>query len=77
MIKPSETRSYLINWRVRYEPLIQRLAKKTAGKAFAGLIHLTRNGTIARGKNVLFIHTGGTPANFGYQSQIESMTIDF
>ena len=48
-----------------------------SGKAFAGLIHLTRNGTIARGKNVLFIHTGGTPANFGYQSEIESMTIDF
>jgi len=48
-----------------------------SGKALAGLIHLTRNGTITSGKNVLFIHTGGAPANFGYQSEIEAMKIDF
>lgn len=36
------------------------------GRAFAGLIHLVREGVIAPGSNVLFLHTGGTPALFGY-----------
>jgi len=44
-----------------------------SGKALAGLIYLIRNGTIPPGKNVLFLHTGGTPANFGYQSELERL----
>ncbi|MDA0241018.1 MAG: D-cysteine desulfhydrase family protein [Proteobacteria bacterium] len=36
------------------------------GRAFAGLVHLAKEGVIAKGSNVLFLHTGGTPALFGY-----------
>jgi D-cysteine desulfhydrase len=34
------------------------------GKAMAGLIGLVRDGTLAPGQNVLFLHTGGLPAAF-------------
>lgn len=36
------------------------------GKALAGLIDLIRNGEFSKSDNILFIHTGGTPALFGY-----------
>ena len=36
------------------------------GKALAGLIELIREGEFSKGDNILFIHTGGTPALFGY-----------
>jgi D-cysteine desulfhydrase family pyridoxal phosphate-dependent enzyme len=39
------------------------------GKAFAGLLALLRNGSFTKGA-VLFLHTGGTPALFGYQSAL-------
>jgi D-cysteine desulfhydrase len=38
------------------------------GKAMAGLIALVRGGTFAKGQRVLFVHTGGSPALFAYQS---------
>lgn len=41
------------------------------GKALAGLIELIRSGQIADKKRILFIHTGGTPALFGYPELIE------
>ena len=34
------------------------------GKAMAGLIGLVREGVLAAGQNVLFLHTGGLPAAF-------------
>lgn len=34
------------------------------GKAMAGLIGLARDGTLRKGENVLFLHTGGLPALF-------------
>lgn len=34
------------------------------GKAVAGLIDLSRNGYFRKGENVLFVHTGGSPALF-------------
>lgn len=40
------------------------------GKTLAGLIGLVRDGTIAQGARVLFIHTGGTPALFAYETQL-------
>ncbi|MBB5214686.1 D-cysteine desulfhydrase family protein [Parapusillimonas granuli] len=40
------------------------------GKAFAGLLALLGDGTVARGDNVVFIHTGGTPALFAYGPEI-------
>jgi D-cysteine desulfhydrase len=37
------------------------------GKAMAGLIGLVRRGHFQPGENVLFLHTGGSPALFAYQ----------
>jgi D-cysteine desulfhydrase len=36
------------------------------GKAAAGLIDLVRSGTFAKGSNVLFLHTGGSPVLYAY-----------
>jgi D-cysteine desulfhydrase len=36
------------------------------GKAMAGLIDLCRKGFFAAGENVLFVHTGGSPALYAY-----------
>ena len=36
------------------------------GKAAAGLIDLVRSGHFSRGSNVLFLHTGGSPALYAY-----------
>jgi D-cysteine desulfhydrase len=38
------------------------------GKAMAGLIGLTRRGAFKKGEHVLFVHTGGAPALYAYQS---------
>ncbi len=40
------------------------------GRAFAGLIDLVRKGEIKQGENVLFWHTGGTPALFAYADEL-------
>ncbi len=37
-----------------------------SGKAAAGLIDLVRNGSFEHGSNVLFLHTGGSPALYAY-----------
>jgi len=36
------------------------------GKAMAGLIGLIRKGQFKKGENVLFVHTGGSPALYAY-----------
>lgn len=36
------------------------------GKEMAGLIDLVRKGTFAEGSNILFLHTGGSPALYAY-----------
>ncbi|MFT4717418.1 MAG: 1-aminocyclopropane-1-carboxylate deaminase, partial [Paracoccaceae bacterium] len=40
------------------------------GRAMAGLISLIKQGVIMQGQKVLFIHTGGTPAIFAYQTDL-------
>jgi D-cysteine desulfhydrase family pyridoxal phosphate-dependent enzyme len=42
------------------------------GRALAGLIDLIRRGEFKAGQNVLFWHTGGTPALFAYAPQLIS-----
>ncbi|MCC3861568.1 D-cysteine desulfhydrase family protein [Pseudemcibacter aquimaris] len=42
------------------------------GKALAGLIKLIRDGKFSKSDKILFIHTGGTPALFGYPALTES-----
>lgn len=37
-----------------------------SGKAMAGMIDLIRKGHFAEGSNVLFLHTGGSPALYAY-----------
>lgn len=41
------------------------------GKAMAGLIHLATSGHFRADQNVVFLHTGGTPALFGYPEILE------
>ena len=38
-----------------------------SGKTAAGLIDFVRQGKFAAGSNVIFLHTGGTPALYAYQ----------
>ncbi|MEJ2100764.1 MAG: D-cysteine desulfhydrase [Desulfobacterales bacterium] len=40
------------------------------GKAMAGLIDLVRKGTFDQKENILFIHTGGSPALYVYMNEI-------
>jgi D-cysteine desulfhydrase len=42
------------------------------GKAMAGLIDLARQGTFDQKENILFIHTGGSPALYVYMDEILS-----
>jgi D-cysteine desulfhydrase len=37
------------------------------GKAMAGLLALIRQGQFKKGENILFVHTGGSPALYAYQ----------
>lgn len=41
-----------------------------SGKSMAGLIDHVRNGRFSSDQNVVFIHTGGTPALFAYNEQL-------
>lgn len=40
------------------------------GKAASGLIALVREGAFKRDENVLFLHTGGSPAIYEYQTEV-------
>ena len=40
------------------------------GKAMAGLIDLVRKGTFNQDENLLFVHTGGSPALYVYMQDI-------
>ena len=42
-----------------------------SGKGMAGLIDLVRQGRFERGRNVVFLHTGGSTALFGYRHALE------
>ena len=40
------------------------------GKAVAGLIGLSREGTFKKGENLLFVHTGGSPGLYAYTKPV-------
>jgi D-cysteine desulfhydrase len=40
------------------------------GKAMAGCIDLVRKGVFKKGQNILFVHTGGSPALYVYREHI-------
>lgn len=41
-----------------------------SGRCMAGLRHRVKMGLIAQGSTVIFVHTGGVPAVFGYQDDV-------
>ncbi|MFV2092350.1 MAG: D-cysteine desulfhydrase family protein, partial [Hyphomicrobiales bacterium] len=41
-----------------------------SGRCMAGLVHHVEQRRIPQGSEVLFVHTGGTPAIFAYQNQL-------
>ncbi len=43
------------------------------GKSMAGLIGLVRSGYFTSAQTVLYLHTGGTPAIFGYASMLDDI----
>lgn len=43
-----------------------------SGKAMAGLIGLVRQGAFKRGQTILFVHTGGAPALYAYQHDLQA-----
>lgn len=45
-------------------------------KALAGLIDATHKGELTREDVVIFLHTGGLPANFAYRDAIEQLSRD-
>jgi D-cysteine desulfhydrase/L-cysteate sulfo-lyase len=47
------------------------------GKTMAGLVALARRGAFEAGARVLFVHTGGGPAVFGYERSLSMHLDDF
>ena len=47
-----------------------------SGRCMAGLLHFVEQGSIPEGSEVLFVHTGGTPAIFAYQNDLVPPAID-
>ena len=45
-----------------------------SGRCMAGLLHFVEQGRIPTGSEVLFVHTGGAPAIFAYQSDLSAPT---
>ena len=46
------------------------------GKSMAGLIHLVNSGQFKARQNIVFLHTGGTPALFGYPEILDTNLAD-
>ncbi|MGE0798803.1 MAG: D-cysteine desulfhydrase [Lautropia sp.] len=46
------------------------------GKGMAGLIDLVRKGTFSKDENIVFVHTGGSAALFGYMNALGSVLAD-
>ena len=66
---PTDTMVEAVRMTARTESVL--LDPVYSGKAMAGLIGLTRRGRFKRGERVLFLHTGGSPALYAYQSVLQ------
>ena len=62
-------------WRWRRATRRCSSTRSTRGKAMAGLIAHVREGRIAAGSRVLFIHTGGQPALFAYAGKLGVLAV--
>lgn len=61
---PTETMVEAVKLMAQYEGIL--LDPVYSGKGFSGLIDLIRKGHFKQGENVVFLHTGGSVALFGY-----------
>ena len=61
---PTESMTEAVKLLARTEGIL--LDPVYSGKAMAGLIDLVRKGTFPKGSNVVFLHTGGSPALYAY-----------
>ena len=64
--QPTDEMVKAVTWLARNEGII--LDPVYTGKAMAGLMALVRAGTFKSNDTVVFLHTGGSPALFGYRS---------
>ena len=61
---PTDGMKQAVTMMARYEGIL--LDPVYAGKAFAGLVDLIRQGHFGHGENVVFLHTGGSVSLFAY-----------
>ena len=64
----TEAEVHAINFLAQKEGII--IDPVYTGRAFAGLLDCLEKGVFRKGSNILFWHTGGTPANFHYGKQL-------
>jgi len=67
--KPGDETLAAIRTAARHEGLL--LDPVYSGKSFAGMLGLVGRGTFEAGARIIFVHTGGAPALFGYRSVLE------
>lgn len=65
---PTETMVEAVQLLARTEGIL--LDPVYTGKTMAGLIGLIRQGQLKKGENVVFVHTGGSPALYAYMPTI-------
>jgi D-cysteine desulfhydrase family pyridoxal phosphate-dependent enzyme len=63
---PSSSGQDAIQWLARTEGIL--LDPVYTGKAFAGLLDLTEKGGLGSNEPIIFLHTGGLPALFAFES---------
>ena len=66
---PAPSTIEAINMFSTYEGIL--LDPVYSGKGAAGLIDLIRNGHFKKGENIVFVHTGGAQALFGYRDSFD------
>ena len=71
---PTEGMVEAVRMMARFEGIL--LDPVYAGKGFAGLIDLVRNGHFKAGENLVFVHTGGSASLFAYPRVFDSSDRD-
>ena len=66
---PTDSMVEAVKLMAQYEGIL--LDPVYSGKGFAGLVDLIRKGRFKKGENVVFLHTGGSVALFGYPNTFD------
>lgn len=69
--EPTDGMLEAVSLAARYEGLL--IDPVYTGKTLAGLIDMVRQGRFAKTDNVVFFHTGGTPALFAYREAFDKV----